>query len=155
MTDCGQFKPVSWSSFRSSFGWLSNWLLVADRGADAAALLTPTRNASWETPPWDRTPDVAGTVATIRSAGDLFAGSGLLNQMHTRFVRSSRVSLLICITDIVDYSAAPATNVTKIAWISYSAVLGYQPAGYWLTKKKSSMSLLGHAISNEEGILGS
>jgi len=61
---------------------------------DAASLLTPSRQGMVEVPPWDRTPDVAGTVASIRSAGDLFAGEGLLNQMHTRSVRPSLFSAL-------------------------------------------------------------
>ena len=33
---------------------------------------------------------MAGTVASIRSAGDLFAGSGLLKQLHTRYVSPAR-----------------------------------------------------------------
>ena len=53
---------------------------------DAASLLTPARDGLAEVPPWDRTPDVAGTVASIRCAGDLFAGEGLLNQLHIRSV---------------------------------------------------------------------
>ena len=60
--------------------------LGVGNGFDAASLLTPARDSPVDVPPWDRTPDVAGTVAAIRSAGDLFAGSGLLNQRHTPFV---------------------------------------------------------------------
>ena len=65
----------------------SHCLSGAGNGFDAASLLTPARDSPIDVPPWDRTPDVAGTVAAIRSAGDLFAGSGLLNQRHTHFVR--------------------------------------------------------------------
>jgi hypothetical protein len=63
---------------------------VNGNGIDAASLLTPSRDSMVDVPPWDRTPDVAGTVASIRSVGDLFAGAGLLNQMHTRFVSQLR-----------------------------------------------------------------
>ena len=60
---------------------------------DAASLLTPARDGLAEVPPWDHTPDVAGTVASIRCAGDLFAGEGLLNQMHIRSVSTDHQSV--------------------------------------------------------------
>lgn len=62
---------------------LKKCLHGADSATDSASLLT----GESDTPAWDRTPDVAAAVANIRGAGDIFAGSGLLNQLHTRDVR--------------------------------------------------------------------